>query len=269
MWSKTQNRFERRTDSVVSLVLSPCHGALLMDRCQLTIFFFILFSPVRIGAVLPLNVHRAKQLAAGTFIASVVIFGTMGIFLFVFQDSIFHIFTNDDEVLDGARSIWPKVCIYYFCLSIYGINMGISTGLGQQWMFGIVTFIFLWGLSLPSMYYFCIMHGGGLDVAWACIYQPYIAMNLYFLYRFGCATDWKAIQREIRIREGMDGDIMEDKEEELGRLTLLSHDDDSSPMAQRTPGQSQGGLNRNGTSETTGLLHVENGAPSSVFNKYQ
>jgi multidrug resistance protein, MATE family len=159
---------------------------------------------VRLGATLPLSVGRARKLTVGTFIISAFLFGTMSAILHQFRGAIFGLFTNEEAVLDGAQEIWPKVCIYFFNLCIYALNMGVATGLGQQWFFGIVTIIFLWGLSLPSMYYLCVIRGGGLNTAWACITQPYIVMNAFLIFRFFFQQDWKAIQHVIRIREGME-----------------------------------------------------------------
>jgi hypothetical protein len=159
---------------------------------------------VRLGATLPLSVGRARKLTVGGFIISAFLFGTMSAILHQFRGAIFGLFTNEEAVLDGAQEIWPKVCIYFFNLCIYALNMGVATGLGQQWFFGIVTIIFLWGLSLPSMYYLCVIRGGGLNTAWACITQPYIVMNAFLIFRFFFQQDWKAIQHVIRIREGME-----------------------------------------------------------------
>jgi MATE family multidrug resistance protein len=158
---------------------------------------------VRLGATLPKDVKQAQHLTIGCFCGSAVLFAFMAIWVYVDRRRIFSIFTSEPDVLEGCERIWWKVSIFYFNLSIYGINMGIATGLGMQWRFGIVTFICLWGFSLPGMYYWAIVQGGGLEWAWSCIYPPYIAMNLYFAHAFWRA-DWEKIRIEIRIREGMD-----------------------------------------------------------------
>jgi MATE family multidrug resistance protein len=170
---------------------------------------------VRLGATLPKDVKRAQRLTIGCFCASTVLFAFIAIWMYVDRRRIFSIFTSEPAVLEGCERIWWKVAIFYFNLSVYGINTGIATGLGMQWRFGIVTFICLWGFSLPGMYYWAIVQGGGLDWAWSCIYPPYIAMNVYFVYAFWRA-DWEKIRIDIRIREGMDElKNFVEKEEEL------------------------------------------------------
>ena len=206
---------------------------------------------VRLGASLPLSVVRAKKLTIGTLAASVVLFGTVSAMLYLFQDGIFAIFTTEEAVLEGAHMIWPKVCVYYFNLCIYALNMGIATGLGKQWMFGIVTVIFLWGLSLPSMYYLCIVKGGGLSTAWACITQPYIVMNAFLIHHFFWKEDWKEIQVAIRQREGMD--------EEASSALFLACGidvDDNSRVDEPVEAVSRSG---SAVNERTGLLLVESG----------
>ena len=169
---------------------------------------------VRLGATIPKNVHRAQQLTITCFVASAVLFALIATWMYRNRDFIFRIFTKEPDVLAGCERIWWKVTVYYWNLSVYGINMGIATGLGMQWMFGIVTVVFLWGFSLPGMYYFAILHGGGLDMAWGCIYPPYIGMNLCFAYAFWVA-DWEKIRMEIRRREGMDEKLLNGSQEEI------------------------------------------------------
>ena len=158
---------------------------------------------VRLGATLPHSVKRAQQLTMATLLGSALLFGALSIGMFHAESWIVQLFSRDPDIRNGCHTIWWKVSVYYFNLSVYGINMGIATGLGQQWKFGIVTIVCLWGCSLPGMYWYAIKGGGGLDLAWSFIYYPYIAMNLYFVWDFA-TTDWRAIQLSIRKREGMD-----------------------------------------------------------------
>jgi MATE family multidrug resistance protein len=178
---------------------------------------------VRLGATLPQSVQRAKQLTIGTYLGSAALFGALSTWVYVERRLIFSIFTKEPEVLEGCERIWWKVSVYYFNLSLYGINMGIATGLGKQWMFGTVTVVLLWGFSLPGMYYFAIRKGGGVDLAWSWIYYPYIVMNIFFLYLFWM-EDWERIRSEIRVREGMDNPLRNEKdlEEEMVPPTTKS-----------------------------------------------
>ena len=207
---------------------------------------------VRLGATLPLSVERAGKLTSGTFLACLLLFGVLTVIMYGCQGWIFSLFTTEDDVLDGAKEIWPKVCIYFFNLCIYALNMGIATGLGQQWMFGIVTVVTLWGISLPSMYFLCIVRGGGLSTAWACITQPYIVMNAFLVFHFFFRLDWREIQYTIRIREGMD------KEPRSDSMFVANGKANSGPLLGLE--ESLKGRDSSDTvDERTGLLMVQNG----------
>ncbi|KAG7351834.1 MATE efflux family protein [Nitzschia inconspicua] len=204
---------------------------------------------VRLGATLPISVERARKLTVGTFVGGALLFGTMGVMMYKYRETIFSLFTEEEAVLKGAHEIWPKVCVYFFNLCIYALNMGVATGLGQQWMFGIVTVIFLWGLSLPSMYYLCVIRGGGLSTAWACITQPYIVMNAYLIVRFFFFEDWKAVQHAIRSREGIE-------ERTSSEAVFLDNGDRAGLLGNSDSSRSNGG---DVVDERTGLLMVQSG----------
>lgn len=156
---------------------------------------------IRLGATLSQNVRRAKELVVGCFVVGTVVFGIMAMIMYTQRLYIFHIFTNAPEVLQGCEEIWWKVCLYFFNLSVFGINMGAATGLGMQWTLGIVTIVFLWVLGMPGAYYFAVVKGGGLGVAWSWIVPPYMAINVTLMVAF-LLKDWDKLADEIRLREG-------------------------------------------------------------------
>jgi Na+-driven multidrug efflux pump len=179
---------------------------------------------IRLGATLSRNVKRAKQLVMGCFLVSTVLFAIMTILMYTYRNFIFQLFTTDPDVLDGCERIWWKVVVYFFVLAIFGINMGIATGLGMQWTLGIVTLVFLWIIGLPAIYYFALFRGGGLETTWTWVYPPYIFMNAVLVAAF-CLADWHAISVAIRKREGMsDMDRISDLFLEEGYIeTLVTH----------------------------------------------
>lgn len=92
--------------------------------------------------------------------------------------------------------------------------MGVANGLGMQWTLGVVTFVFLWVVGLPVLYFFALIRDGGLDSVWTWVYPPYTAMNLLLIAAF-MRADWYQISAAIRKREGIadtlvdEGDIEE------------------------------------------------------------
>jgi MATE family multidrug resistance protein len=163
---------------------------------------------IRLGATLPRNVQRAQQLVVACTLVSTCLFAVMSVCLWIFRDRIFRLFTSEQNVLQGCEEIWWKVVVYFFVLAIYGVIIGIATGLGMQWTLGVVTFVFLWVFGLPAVYFFALIRGGGLGAAWTWVYPPYIVMNVVMIAAF-LRADWHAISANIRKREGLTDSIID------------------------------------------------------------
>lgn len=174
----------------------------------LTIAFMVAFGigvslSVRLGHILPRSVRRAKLVVWGTSIVSCIMFAIMSIALYQYRSTIYHIFTNDAQVLEGCERIWWKVCLYFFLVSWFALNTGIANGLAMQWTLGWLTIVFLWVFGVPGLWYYGLQGYESLDVVWSWIYPPYIFIDLVLLLSF-LTADWDEISIEIRKREGID-----------------------------------------------------------------
>ena len=179
---------------------------------------------IRLGATLSRNVKRAQQLVIGCALVSTLLFGIMTILMYTYRNFIFQLFTREPDVLDGCERIWWKVVVCFFVFGVFGINMGIATGLGMQWTQGIGTLVCMWFIGLPATYYFALLRGGGFETVWTWEYRPYVFMNVVLVAAF-CFADWHAISAAIRIREGISdtvkiSDLLLD-EGDIG--TLMAH----------------------------------------------
>lgn len=159
---------------------------------------------IRIGHTLPHSVSRTKELAFGCWCINAVLFGGVAVGLYLTRHWIYHIFTHDPSIHQGANEIWPHVCAFQFGVCMFAINIGLTTGLGMQWTLGVVTLFFLWFLGLPAAYYFAIVREGGLLAAWRCVWPPYLAINFVLMLAVWC-KDWEEIAVQIRAREGLVG----------------------------------------------------------------
>lgn len=83
---------------------------------------------VRMGSVITNDVDRAKRIAAWTLAFIAFLGAVLGFCLHTFAEPIILLFTNDDAVLQMAKSIWGRVCYYIFVLYIFGINCAILRG---------------------------------------------------------------------------------------------------------------------------------------------
>jgi Na+-driven multidrug efflux pump len=158
---------------------------------------------VRLGVALPRSPAFARRLAIWTLAAGSLLFGIVSLLVYRHRDPIVRFFVSDDPlVMRGCEKIWWKVCLYFWQLALYALNMGVSIGLGMQWTLGLITLLALWGFGLPSAWYFGVVVGKSLDVTWHFIYPPYVLMNAILWWVFYC-KDWEQVAKEIRSREGL------------------------------------------------------------------
>jgi Na+-driven multidrug efflux pump len=160
---------------------------------------------IRIGSTLPTNVHRAQCLSIWSVIIGTIVFILLSLLLYKARSLVVAVFTDDDDVAEGCEEIWWKVSFLHFNVGVYGIVMGIATGLGMQWTLGIASFVVLVLMGLPASYYYAIVREGGLDMIWVWINPPYMLISILLLFSF-LRTDWRAIAAEIIEREGSETD---------------------------------------------------------------
>ena len=152
---------------------------------------------VRIGNILPHDVHKAKKLAMYTMSFTLIIAFAVCTGIHHFQPWIVSMFTTDTEVIVACERIWPKLCIDIFFLYILGINGGILRALGMQWIMAKTVFVCLWCISLPIIIRLCIYQGGGLDYLWTLIPCTYFVLNMCLSYSY-ITADWNDISYNIR-----------------------------------------------------------------------
>ena len=155
---------------------------------------------IRMGTTLATNVPRTKKLVISTVSACMVVLAFVSVLMYAFRESIFAIFTTDEQVLARADMIWWKVCLFNFSAGLFAVLCGVAAGLGMQWTLALVNIGCLFGVGLPSTYYFSLVKHGGLGAAWTWINVPYILMNGILITSFA-ATDWYKISDEINARE--------------------------------------------------------------------
>jgi len=152
---------------------------------------------VRMGTVLATDVPRAKKMAAWCMGFTIIVGGIVSSVLYLLRVPIVLLFTNDPEVLQGCVDIWPKLCVYVFILYIFGINSAILRALGMQWHVAAIVFGICWFLALPTIVYFSIYRGGGLDAIWTILPFFYIVMQVLLVMCYmNCS--WEDIGQGIR-----------------------------------------------------------------------
>jgi MATE family multidrug resistance protein len=153
---------------------------------------------VRMGTVLALDVPRAKKMAAWCMGFTTVLGAVVASVLYVMRVPIVLLFSKDEEVLQGCVDIWPKLCVYIFILYIFGINSAILRSLGMQWHMAAIIFATCWCGALPTIVYFAIYQGGGLDAVWSILPVWYTFMQVLLVLCYTVFCDWNKIGLAIR-----------------------------------------------------------------------
>ncbi|OEU12870.1 hypothetical protein FRACYDRAFT_219514, partial [Fragilariopsis cylindrus CCMP1102] len=197
---------------VVSLSVHTIPNQTIMTFCMIPFSFGIALA-IRMGISLPISVKRTKILVIFVLFFSMVVFGLVSIGVYIYRRSIVALFTSNQEVQELAELIFVKVALFNFNIAIFAILAGIATGLGKQWLLGIINFIFLWIFGLPIIYYKSIVCDGGLNAVWYWMNIPYLGMNITLCILFSY-LDWYKIQKQIINNENNNNNNEEEVEEE-------------------------------------------------------
>lgn len=149
------------------------------------------------GHVIAYDVHRAKLLAAWCMLFTTILGAIVAIFLYQFRVEIAMLFSHDEEVIQGCKDIWGKLCYYIFVIYIFGINSAILRALGMQWHLAAVIFVCLWMGTLPAVAVFAVQRQGGIDAVWNTLPIFYTIMQVLLALCY-LTADWTKISAEIR-----------------------------------------------------------------------
>ena len=181
---------------VVALSVHTIPNQTIMAFCMVPFASGIALA-IRMGISLPISVVRTQTLVLGILGCSTLFFGIVSIGVYVYEDQIVGFFTTDNDVKELAEVVWPEVALFNFNIAIFGILVGVATGLGEQWSLGIINFVFLWLFGLPMIYYTAVVKDEGLNAAWFWMNIPYLCMNITLGILFVFFTDWNQIQDQI------------------------------------------------------------------------
>ncbi len=138
------------------------------------------------GHVIAYDIKRAKLLAALCMLFTTILGAIVALLLFQFRVAIAMLFTKDEEVIQGCKDIWPKLCYYIFIIYIFGINSAILRALGMQWHLAAVIFGCLWLGTLPAIAFFAINRGGGIDAVCNTLPIFYTIMQIILAWCYFC-----------------------------------------------------------------------------------
>ena len=180
---------------VVSLSVHAIPNQTIMTFCMIPFNFGIALA-IRMGVSLPVSVRRTQSIVIATTVFSLVVFGIASLVCYYSQHTIVGVFTTDPEVRALADTVWTNVSLFNFNVAIFAIFAGIATGLGKQWLLGMINFGYLWLVGFPIIYYHAIYLDEGLTAVWYWMNVPYLLMNMTLAVCF-VGLDWYHIQHQI------------------------------------------------------------------------
>jgi len=151
---------------------------------------------VRMGAILPFSVYKAKKLAMYTIMFITVVMSIVSGIVYIFRDEIVSTFSTDEAVVEGCHRIWIKVCIHNVLLGTFVTHCAILRALGLQWRMAKTIIGVLWFGALPSIYYFTIYEGGGFFLMWTMVPWWYMALNIALVIAY-TTVSWQDIADDI------------------------------------------------------------------------
>ena len=94
-------------------------------------FLFGVAVAIRMGISLPISIRRTQAIVLATSGFSLILFGSVSGAVYVYRNGIIALFTADDAVKELAKVIWWKVSLFNLNAAMFGILVGIATGLGK------------------------------------------------------------------------------------------------------------------------------------------
>lgn len=83
---------------------------------------------MRIGQVLPVDAPRAKLIAMWSLKLIFVIGCVLAAMLYVLEEFVVGLFTNDADVFKACHRIWPFVCLHIWIDCFFCIQCAVMRG---------------------------------------------------------------------------------------------------------------------------------------------
>jgi multidrug resistance protein, MATE family len=152
---------------------------------------------VRIGHIIEQQIRRAQLLALYSMLCTVLWGIVITSLIYLFRVRIIQCFTNDPDVITGALQIWSNLCYYLFLLHVFAISQAILRALGKQWYLAIAITFCLYGITLPTIYYFSIIRDGQVNALWRVLPTCYAFLQVTLIVVY-TTIDWSEAIHKTR-----------------------------------------------------------------------
>ena len=138
------------------------------------------------------QVAKAKRLAMLSMALGVGLVCLVSASVFLARDPIVGGYTSDDEVIEGARRIWPWLFVDLFFDGAFALLSGLGRGLGLQRRTSACIVLCLWPIGVPLVFV-----APSLEAIWMVMPAIYLALDLSVGICCACA-DWAKIAEAIK-----------------------------------------------------------------------
>ncbi|XP_070539274.1 multidrug and toxin extrusion protein 1-like [Ptychodera flava] len=182
---------------------------------------YCIISSIRVGNSLGAKKpDRAKLVAIVAILSISVITVCLAVILFLAQDAIGRIFTDDREILAVIKKAIPLLALYQVIDGIGQTCIGVLQGCGLQKIGALVNFITYYVISIPIMFALVLAADMYVQGVWISLV---VALTFKCLSLIICLArmNWNKQAEQVQSRIGV-SKLEMDKEEET-QMTLLAN----------------------------------------------
>jgi putative MATE family efflux protein len=137
--------------------------------------------------------ERAKQATYTSFWLALVVMTTMAVLLFVGNEFVLRLFTNDQAVVAAGHIVISTSAYIQPLMAASFVFAGALRGAGDTRATMLITVASIWGLRLAAAYVLGIALGLGLYGAWLAVGLDFALRALLFWLRFRSGR-WTAVK---------------------------------------------------------------------------
>jgi len=149
------------------------------------------------------NVQHARRIAFFAFMTGVFLAVCTGITAYLLRTPFILAFTDDEDVIAGARQIWPIVSLVMMpCDAVFAIAGGLLRGLGLNRRSAASVVVALWCVGLPLVF------AGARTVydVWLVMMPTYAILDIGMVASALVCVSWQRLSDDVRDRHSLAGE---------------------------------------------------------------
>lgn len=181
--------------------------------------------------------EAAKALALLGFGCTVVTVVTLAILTLVLRETVYRLYTNDDDLLNLCVLVQPIFVTGYMIDSIEVLTSSVLTAMGEVAITAWTSSLATWLIELPIAYFGGVVFGFGFPALWYAVCVMELVKLTIYLIKLS-RTDWGEMAQ--RAADTMEATGEDESELETETLNLAIAEGGNTPVGYapvaRTPG---------------------------------